>query len=127
LRAGNPDAICKMRLSRDAAHPEGVLAHLDTRLPTVRRMRPEQPWSDVVQVLNRGQAATWTVEWLRRTVRRLADEGIAWFGWSGIKAAALDRTLSIAAQLQAMRERTPRGGTRWHPSSVKHLWLGPSV
>jgi hypothetical protein len=20
-----------------------------------------------------------------------------------------------------MRERTPRGGTRWHPSSVKHL------
>jgi len=27
----------------------------------------------------------------------------------------------IAAQLEAMRERTPRGGTRWHPSSVKHL------
>src|ERR1700692_4967431 len=25
------------------------------------------------------------------------------------------------AQLEAMRERTPRGGTRWHPSSVKHL------
>jgi hypothetical protein len=20
-----------------------------------------------------------------------------------------------------MRERTPRGGTRWHPSSVRHL------
>jgi hypothetical protein len=25
------------------------------------------------------------------------------------------------SQLEAMRERTPRGGTRWHPSSVKHL------
>ena len=27
----------------------------------------------------------------------------------------------IATQLEAMRERTPRGGTRWHPSSVEHL------
>jgi len=33
-----------------------------------------------------------------------------------------DRTLQqIGTQLEAMRERTPRGGTRWHPSSVKHL------
>ena len=41
---------------------------------------------------------------------------------AGIKAAAPDRTLQqIAAQLEAMRERTPRGGTRWHASSVKHL------
>jgi len=27
----------------------------------------------------------------------------------------------IASQLEAMRERTPRGGTRWHRSSVKQL------
>jgi len=27
----------------------------------------------------------------------------------------------IAAQLEAMHERTPRGGTRWHPSSVRNL------
>jgi hypothetical protein len=27
----------------------------------------------------------------------------------------------IAAQLEAMRERTPRGGTRWHRSSVRQL------
>jgi DNA invertase Pin-like site-specific DNA recombinase len=139
LRAGDPEAIRKLRASRDAAHLEGVLARLDTWLPTVRRMRPEQPWGDVVQVLNRGQAATWTVERLRRTVRRLADEGIIEVSLldrarpqqsedrlvrlvAGIKAAAPDRTLQqIAAQLQAMRERTPRGGTRWHPSSVKHL------
>ncbi|MGD0110136.1 MAG: hypothetical protein ABSC06_39905 [Rhodopila sp.] len=41
---------------------------------------------------------------------------------AGIKAAAPDRTLQqIAAQLETMRERTPQGGTRWHPSSVKHL------
>ena len=40
---------------------------------------------------------------------------------AGIKAAAPDRTLQqIAAQLEWMHERTPRGGTRWHPSSVKN-------
>jgi hypothetical protein len=90
-------------------------------------------------VLNRGQAATWTVERLRRTVRRLADEGILEVSLldraqpqqsddrlvrlvAGIKEAAPDRTLQqIAAQLETMRERTPRGGTRWHPSSVKHV------
>jgi DNA invertase Pin-like site-specific DNA recombinase len=139
LRAGDPNAIRKVRASRDAAHLAGVLARLDAWLPTVRRMRPDQPWGDVVRVLNHGQAATWTVERLRRTVRRLASEGIIEASLldrarpqqsddrlvrliAGIKAAAPDRTLQqIAAQLEAMRERTPRGGTRWHPSSVKHL------
>jgi DNA invertase Pin-like site-specific DNA recombinase len=139
LRAGDPEAIRKMRASRHAAHLTGVLAQLDTWLPTVRRMRPAQPWGDVVRVLNRGQGSDWTVERLRRTVRRLATEGIVEVSLldrarpqpsddrlvrlvAGIKAAAPDRTLQqIAAQLEAMRERTPRGGTRWHPSSVKHL------
>jgi DNA invertase Pin-like site-specific DNA recombinase len=139
LRAGDPAAIRKVQASRDAAHLEGVLAQLDSWLPTVRRMRPGQPWGDVVRVLNQSQAASWTVERLRRTVRRLAAEGIIEASLldrarpqtgddrlirllAGIKAAAPDRTLQqIAAQLEAMRERTPRGGTRWHPSSVKHL------
>jgi DNA invertase Pin-like site-specific DNA recombinase len=139
LRSGDPAAIRKLRAARDAAHLEAVLAQLDSWLPTVRRMRPHQPWGDVVRVLNQGQAADWTVERLRRTVRRLASEGIIEASLldrarpqpgddrlirliAGIKAAAPDRTLQqIAAQLEAMRERTPRGGTRWHPSSVKHL------
>lgn len=147
LRARDPDAIRKVRASRDAAYLDGVLAQLDSWLPVVRRMRPDQPWGDVVRVLNRGRAATpvqgrpWTVERLRRTVRRLADEGIvepSLLGRArpqsgddrlvrlvaGIKTAAPDRTLQqIAAQLEAMQERTPRGGTRWHPSSVRHLLL----
>ena len=139
LRAGNPDAVCKVRASRDARHLDGVLSRMDAWLPTVRRMRPAQPWGGVVRVLNHGQAETWTAERLRRTVKRLVTEGIieaTLLGRArrqtgddrlvrlvaGIKAAAPNRTLQqIATQLEAMRERTPRGGTRWHPSSVKHL------
>jgi DNA invertase Pin-like site-specific DNA recombinase len=139
LRSGDPDAIRKVRAGRDAAYLDGVLAQLDAWLPTVRRMRPAQPWGDVVRVLNRSTESTWTVERLRRTVRRLVSEGIIEATLldraprqhgddrlillvTGIAAAAPERTLQqIAAQLEAMRERTPRGGTRWHPSSVKHL------
>lgn len=143
LRAGDPTAIRKLRTSRDARHLKDVLAQLDSWLPTVRRMRPEQPWGDVVRVINRGSAATWSVERLRRTVRRLVAEGIVeptLLGRAprrrgddrlmrlvaGIAAAAPDRTLQqIAAQLEAMRERTPRGGTRWHPSSVRNILQQP--
>jgi len=139
LRAGDQDAIRKVRASRDAVHLNSVLAGLDAWLPTIRRMRPDQPWGDVVRVLNRDGGAAWTVERLRRTVRRLVSEGIVEANLldrapprrggdrlvrlvAGIKAAAPERTLQqIAAQLEAMRERTPRGGTRWHPSSVRHL------
>jgi DNA invertase Pin-like site-specific DNA recombinase len=139
LRAGDRDAIRKLRAARDAAHLDAILARLDRWLPTVRRMRPAQPWGDVVRVLNRTTEESWTAERLRRTVRRLVAEGIVEATLigraqhragddrlvrlvAGIAAAAPDRTLQqIAAQLEAMRERTPRGGTRWHPSSVKHL------
>jgi hypothetical protein len=89
------------------------------------------PWGDVARVLN-------TVERLRRTARRLVSEGIVEATLrhraprqqsdnrlirlvAGIRTAALDRTLQqIAAQLEAMDERSPRVETRWHPSSVEH-------
>jgi DNA invertase Pin-like site-specific DNA recombinase len=139
LRAGDPDAVRKVQASRDATYLNGVLAQLDWWLPTVRRMRPEQPWGDVVRVLNRGGDMAWTGERLRRTVRRLVAEGLVEANLlerarpqrgddrlvrlvAGIAAAAPDRTLQqIAAQLEVMRERTPRGGIRWHPSSIRHL------
>jgi hypothetical protein len=132
LRASDPAALRKLRASRDATHLNGVLAQLG-------RMRPEQPWGDVVRVLNGDTARPWTVERLRRTIRRLVAEGIPEAGLlddarrrsghdrpvrlaANIATAAPDRTLQqIAAQLEAMRERTPRGGTHWHPSSVAHL------
>ncbi|HKM62020.1 MAG TPA: recombinase family protein [Acidisphaera sp.] len=139
LRAGDPAAIRKVLARRDATWLDRVLAQLDTWLPIVRRMRPAQPWGDVARVLNQRPGAVWTVERLRRTVRRLAAEGIVEASLldrarpqggadrlvrlvAGIKTAAPDWTLQqIAAQLEAMRERTPRGGTRWHRSSVQQL------
>ncbi len=139
LRAGDPEAIRKTRARRDAAYLEALVAQLDTWLPTVRRMRPDQPWGDVVRVLNQNSTADWTPERLRRIVQRLAAEGIVEAELlerakpqqgadrlvrlvAGIAVAAPNRTLQqIAAQLEAMKERTPRGGTRWHPSSVRHL------
>ena len=101
-------------------------------------MRPEHSWDDVVRVLNdRGQ--NWTVEKLRRAVHRLARERMAEGELiersprrppedrlmtlvAGIAMADPDLSLrDIAAQLQRMRERTPRGGSQWAASSVKSL------
>jgi DNA invertase Pin-like site-specific DNA recombinase len=140
LRARDPEAIRKLRSARDAAHLEAVLVGLDAWLPTVRRMRPDQPWGDVVRVLNRrGGDQTWTAQRLRRAVHRLAAEGIVEASLlecaqrkpaddrlvalvAGIAMAAPAMTLQqVATQLEAMHERTPRGGTRWHPSSVRNL------
>jgi DNA invertase Pin-like site-specific DNA recombinase len=141
LRAGDPAAIRKILARRDATWLDRVLGQLDTWLPIVRRMRPGQPWGDVVRVLNQQPGIPWTVERRRRTVRRLAAEGIVEASLldrarpqggedrlirlvAGIKTAAPDRTLQqIATQLEAMRERTPRGGTRWHRSSVQQLLI----
>ena len=44
LRARDPEAIRKVRKSRDAAYLNTVLAQVDAWLPIVRRMRPDQPW-----------------------------------------------------------------------------------
>jgi hypothetical protein len=94
LRAADPEASRKVQASRDAAHLEAVLTHLDTWLPTVRRMRPGQPWGDVVRVLNHGQAAQWAVERLRRTVRRLASEGIV-DNWLRVSTGTGGATMTI--------------------------------
>src|SRR3979409_2155327 len=59
LRAGDQDAIRKVRTSRAPAHLGGVLGQLETWLPTVQRMRPDQPWGDVARILNRGSGTRW--------------------------------------------------------------------
>ena len=130
LRARDPDAIRKVRESRDAAHLAGVLTQLDMWLPTVRRMRPHQTWGDVVRVLNHGGETSWTVERLRRTVRRLTNEGIVEGGLLGRARPRRgdDRLVRLVAGIKsaapaphAAADRQPAGGharthtAGWYP------------
>jgi DNA invertase Pin-like site-specific DNA recombinase len=139
LRARDPTAIRKVVAARDRVFTGDVIASMDRWLPTVRRMRPQYPWEDVVRVLAGADGAHWSVERLRRAVRRAVRERLA-------EPKLLDRTprrppedrlmmlaagiamanpqmplRAIGAQLEAMRERTPRGGRQWAASSVKNL------
>lgn len=96
-------------------------------------------WEDVVRVLNQADGARWTTERLRRAVRRAVRERLADANLlertprrppedrlmmlaAGIAMANPEISLrAIGAQLEAMRERTPRGARQWAASSVKHL------
>jgi hypothetical protein len=136
--ARDPEAVRKARAARDAAHLNAVLVQLYKWLPIVRRMPSDQPWGDVVRVLNRTTGLSWTPERLRRTVRRLAAEKIVEPGLldpaprkpaadrllvlvAGIASAVPDCTLpQIASQLEGMRAHAARRN-RWHASSVRHL------
>jgi DNA invertase Pin-like site-specific DNA recombinase len=136
LREGRPEAIRKTALARDKVYLGDLLTRTDQFLPTVRRMRPQHSWEDVAQVLN-AQGQRWTVQRLRRAVGRLVQERMAdpvLLGKAPRRPvddrlmtliagiAMADPALSlrdIAAQLERMRERTPRGGRQWSASSVK--------
>ncbi len=110
-------------------------------LPTVRRLRPARSWAAVTRAVNAKlpPARHWTAERLRRAVRTFVAEGLA-------EPALLDKVPSvrgddrlmvlvagiaranpklslraIGAQLEAMRETTPRGGRTWAAASVKSL------
>ena len=139
LRAKDPAAIRKTAAARDRVFTTDTIASMDHWLPTVRRMRPASPWEDVVRVLNMEGGAKWTVERLRRAVRRTVREHLVdpkllersprrppadrlMMLVAGIAMANPDMPLrAIGAQLEAMRERTPRGGRQWAASSVKNL------
>lgn len=102
-------------------------------------MRPDHSWEDMARSLDRESGQKWSVDRLHRLVNRLVHEGLADPGLvtaarrrlpedrlmsliTGIANANADLSLrDIAAQLEAMYERTPRGSATWTASSVKHL------
>jgi hypothetical protein len=136
MRERRPEAIRKIALAREKVYIDDLIAGADRWMPTVRRMRPQHPWEDVVRVLGNGGQA-WTVARLRRAVGKLVSQHMADPALlrpasrkspedrlmtliAGI--AMTDPSLSlrdIGAQLERMRERTPRGGLTWSASSVK--------
>ena len=150
LKARDPDAMRRVADSRRQNYFNGLNAKAEHWLPIVRQMRPDHRWEDVARVLNSRRGAfhsrpntpappRWSVEKLKRAVKRFVAEGLADPALLGTarRKPASDRLLAlvagiaganpqltleqIGAQLEVMYERTPRGGARWAPSSVKNL------
>jgi DNA invertase Pin-like site-specific DNA recombinase len=136
MRERRPEAIRKIALAREKVYLDQLIAGADQWMPTVRRMRPHQPWEDIARVLgDTGQE--WTVARLRRAVGKLVSQRMADPALlrpaprknpedrlmtliAGIAMADPNLSLrDIGAQLERMRERTPRGGLTWSASSVK--------
>ncbi len=138
IRERRPEALAKMRAAQKAAFGARIQATANQWLPTVRRMRPDHTWDDIARVLKQ-RGFDWTPKRLRRAVKWLVAEHLADPGLlkkspprlpedrlmtlvAGIHASNPDLTLrEIASQLERLHERTPRGGTKWSPSSVKNL------
>lgn len=140
----DPEFIKVIAAARKAAHRETIKADADVWLPIVRDLRPKCNWVDVARAVSRATKAVWSTERLRRTVGKLAADGL-------IEQDVLDRAPAIrdvrvsdhlvplirvlyqgkslkavASELEKMGERTPRGGARWHTSSVASLLKTPS-
>lgn len=138
IRERRPEALTKMTEVQKAAYGARIQASANQWLPTVRRMRPDHTWDDISRVLQQ-RGLDWTPERLRRAVKWLVSEHMADAGLlkksparlpedrlmtlvAGIHASNPDLTLrEIGLQLERLHERTPRGGSKWSPSSVKNL------
>lgn len=138
IRERRPEALAKMTAAQKAAYGDRVQATASQWLPTVRRMRPDHTWDDIARVL-RQRGLDWTPERLRRAVKWMVTERMAepillkkspprlpenrlMTLIAGIHSSNPDLTLrEIASQLERLHERTPRGGSKWAPSSVKNL------
>ncbi len=138
LRDRRPEAILAASQARNKVYLDQLIGSAETWLPTVQRLRPDHSWDNIVRVLNR-RGMEWTVERLRRAVRRMIDAKLAEPSLLArsprrtpddrlmtlIAAIAIaDPALSlrgIAAQLDLLGETPLHGGKKWQPSSVRNL------
>lgn len=138
LRERNHEALAKLSAIQKTAYGARIQATANQWLPIVRKMRPDHTWDDIARLLKQ-RGLNWTPERLRRAVKWLVSEHMADANLlkkslprlpedrlmtlvAGIYATNPDLTLrEIGAQLERLHERTPRGGTKWSPSSVKNL------
>ncbi len=146
LRRRDPDAVAKVARAREDRRSDIVAAAAAEFLPQVRRLRPAGASWDQIAALLRQQnrqrpgGGDWTRDALIRAVRRLVRDGLAEAAllrpagrkgaedetalamvaalWTAMEKPTL---LGVAARLEQARVRTPRGGTRWHASSVRNL------
>ena len=143
LRAKDPAALRKVRLARQDGYMERLNETAQDWVPHVRRLRPGLPWEDVLRVVNSGlprEALPWSLPRLIRAAETFVREGLLSETIlsratasdkddrlpaivAGIKGADPKMTLQpLCARLEAMRERTPRGRSKWEPSSVKMIF-----
>jgi DNA invertase Pin-like site-specific DNA recombinase len=138
LRERRPEAIRAAAAAKNRVYLDELITSAQTWLPTVKQLRPQHSWDNVVRILNR-KGHDWTVERLRRAVHRLVREKLADSELlarsprrpvddrhmklvAAIAIADPSLTLrDIAGQLDQMGERPVRGGRKWQPSSVKAL------
>ena len=127
-----------MTAAQKAAYGARLQSTAQQWLPIVRRMRPDHTWDDIARFL-KDRGLNWTPERLRRAFKWMVAEGMADAALlrkspprppedrlmtlvAGIYSSNTDLTLrEIAGQLERLHERTPRGGGKWSPSSVKNL------
>jgi hypothetical protein len=134
LLAGDPAALRKVLDARKAVGMDRLIKTSATWMPAVVAMRPASTWGDVARAIG----GDMTTERLRRSVKRLIAEGLADSGLLTriypaatkhrladlLGALSETRTLQqVATKLEEMGERTPRGGLRWYPSSVRNLLI----
>lgn len=138
IRERRPEVLARMAEVQKAAYGARIQASANQWLPTVRRMRPDHTWDDIARVLQQ-RGLNWTPERLRRAVKWLVSEHMADASLlkksparlpedrlmtlvAGIHASNPELTLrEIGIQLERLHERTPRGGSKWSPSSIKNL------
>lgn len=139
LRHKDKAALAKASAARRRRYVSDLIAGMDEWMPVVERMRPDHSWEDIAHVLSAPATKRWTPERLRRAAKRLVAEGLAERDLlrraptkrpddrvlrlvASIALANPDMSLrKVAAQLEAMRECTPRKRKQWNPSSVKAL------
>ena len=144
LRLGLASQARAVHAARDDRRSEDVLRVANEIIPTIRALRPAYPWKTVAGSLDRSgrrrpDGGHWTGPALARAARRLARNGF-------VDASALQRTprsresedlvtlvamavktleqptlATIAAHLEALNCRPPRGGAHWGISSVQNL------
>ncbi|AHD03582.1 TonB-denpendent receptor (plasmid) [Leisingera methylohalidivorans DSM 14336] len=142
LRSKDAAAIRKVQAARDEALFRRLEDTAQDWVPEVRRLRPDMPWEDVARIVNArlpADAEPWSRERLIRAAKRYVREGLLegrvlerarrrdpddrlLAVVAAIAGSAPDITLKqVADRLETMRERTPRGRTKWSVSSVKML------
>lgn len=142
LRSGDREALRKLRLARDETYARKLESTAETWVPLVRRHRPDMAWDDLTRLLNarKGRdSPDWCIERLKRAAKRYVRDGLLPATVldraprrdpddrllaivAGMRHADPDLTLAgIATRLEQMRERTPRGNTKWYPSTGRML------